>query len=114
MSKPLQYNFVFTSDGITHDATVSEISDALTPQCANYVWNITPKNVGVIGIPTYTVEVSSDGITWFDYDTLFTDVSTVDAVEDTQLSFTHIRVNHNGGTASAGTVEYLFTQKPRS
>jgi len=114
MSKPLQYNFVFTSDGIIHDATVSEISDALTPQCANYVWNITPKNIGVVGIPQYTVEVSSDGISWFDYDTLFTGVSTVDAVENTQLSFTHIRIKHISGTASAGTVAYLLTEKARS
>lgn len=113
MSIPFKYKFNFTSDGTDHDATVNETSDALV-NCNNYVWNITPTNTGVVGIPTYTVEVSDNGVSWFEYDLLFVDVSTVDAVEDTQLSFTMIRIVHKSGTASAGTVEYLLTQKSRS
>lgn len=113
MSTPQKYLFMFTSDGSVHDATVTETSIALE-NCNNYVWNITPTNVGVVGVPTYTVEVSDNGISWFEYDTLFTDVDTVHAVEDTQLSFTMIRIVHKAGTASAGTVEYLLTQKSRS
>lgn len=109
---PRQRIFTF-GDGEDHDATVSEISAELD-NCFNSVWNIAPTESGVVGSPTYTVEVSDDGVSWFDYDILFVDVSTVDAVEDTQMSFLKIRVNHKAGTASAGTVKYIFEQKARS
>lgn len=112
MSQPVTRIFEFT-DGENHDATVDETSDALE-NCFNYVWNVTPKNTGLVGVAQYTIEVSNDGVSWFDYATVFTNVSTVDAVEDIQFSFTKMRINHKSSTATAGTVKYLLTQKSRS
>lgn len=110
---PISRIFQF-GDGSNHDATVDETSTLLDPNCSNYVWNISPLEVGVAGAPLYTIEVSNDGVAWFDYDALFTNVATDDAVEDTQLSFTKIRVKHISGSASAGTVKYTLTQKQRN
>ena len=110
MSQPITQTFNFTSDGVNHDATVDETSEVLE-NCQNYVWNVTPTNTGLIGVAQYTVEVSNDGIAWFDYATVFTNVSTVDAVEDIQLSFTKMRIKHIASTASAGTVKYIFNRQ---
>ena len=104
--------FEFT-DGEDHNATVSEISLAIE-NCHNYVWNVTPTCENLGGVAQYTVEVSNDGLCWFDYAVVFTNVSTVDAVEDIQLSFTKMRINHKAGTATQGAVKYTLTQKSRS
>ena len=112
MSQPITQVFQFL-DGPDHDATVDETS-ATIENCQNYVWNVTPTCVAIGGTAQYTVEVSNDGVCWFDYATVFTNVSTVDAVEDIQLSFTKMRINHKSGTATMGTVKYTLTQKARS
>ena len=110
--RTLTYNFTFTTDGTSHDVTVSEASELLE-SCSNYVWNVSPSVTGLSGSPTYTIEVSNDGTTWFEYATEFTGVDIDDAVEDTQLSFKYMRVNHIAGTSTAGVVTYTLTQKQR-
>lgn len=112
MSDPITQIFNFTSDGENHDATVNETSESVE-NCSNYVWNVTPTNTGLVGVAQYTIEVSNDGVSWFDYATVFTNVSTVDAVEDIQLSFTKMRIKHIASTATAGTTKYTLTQKAR-
>ncbi len=111
MSNPAERKFIFTSDGITHDATVDETSEVLE-SCFNHVWNITPlQSLITGGTPKYTIEVSNDGVNWFDYDAASSNVSINDAVCDTHLSFTKMRVKHISSGATGGTVEYLFVQK---
>lgn len=111
MSKPIERTFNFTSDGEIHDATVDETSEALE-SCQNYTWSITPILVGITGgTPEYTIEVSNDGVTWFEYNNASTNVSVEDAVDDTHLAFTKIRIVHDAKGASSGTVEYKFVQK---
>ena len=100
-------------DGSDHDATVSEISSELD-SCSNHVWNVTPDCNDLGGMSQYTIEVSNDGVCWFDYALVFTDVNSEDGVEDIQLSFKKMRINHKASTATQGTVKYLLTQKQRS
>lgn len=110
--RTLTYIFNFTTDGTSHDVTFSEASESLESH-SNYVWNVSPSVVGLSGLPIYTIEVSNDGTTWFEYATEFTNVAIDDAVEDTQLSFKYMRVNHVAGTSTVGTVTYTLTQKQR-
>lgn len=114
MSKPIQRFFTFGSDGILHDATVSETSEALE-SCANYTWSVAPNPIGVTGgNPKYTIEVSNNGTIWYEYNSLSTNVDIVDAVDDIHLAFTMMRIVYNGTGVSAGTIEFLFTQKAKS
>ena len=111
MKEPLKRYFNF-SDGQTHDASVTETSDALA-SCQNYKWSVTPNAQGITGAsPDYTIEVSNDGgVTWFEYNSLSTGVSVVDSVEDDHLAFTQMRIQHNSGGSTGGNVEYTLTQK---
>jgi hypothetical protein len=110
MKEPLKRYFNF-SDGQTHDASVTETSDALA-SCQNYKWSVTPNAQGITGAsPDYTIEVSNDGIAWFEYNNLSSNVDVEDAVDDNHLTFTMMRIVHDGTGTSGGTVQYLFTQK---
>jgi len=110
MSLPYKIYFQFT-DGQNHDATVTETSLPLE-FCDNYKWSITPNAQGIAGAtPSYTLEVSNDGITWFEYNNNSTNVSVTDAVDDIHLAFTMLRLVHDGTGTSGGTVEYLFLSK---
>lgn len=110
MKHPIERTFIF-SDGTAHDATISETSEALM-SCQNYTWSVSPTAIGLTGgTPEYTIEVSNDGVTWFEYNNASTDVSVEDAVDDIHLSFTQMRINHNSKGSTSGTVEYLFVQK---
>lgn len=111
MSDPIKRSFNFTSDGTVHDATVGETSEPLS-SCFNYRWSVTPIISGLVGgPPTYTIEVSNDNSTWFEYNSESTNISVVDAVEDDHLAFIFMRIVHTVNGATGGTVEYLFTQK---
>jgi len=101
--------FLF-GDGENHDATVDETSTPIDLP-ANIGWNVAPVGVGVVGTPQYTIEVSDDGVVWFDYAVVFTDVAYDDAVEDPFLTWKKMRIVHNSVTATAGTVKYVFNRK---
>jgi len=108
---PITRNFIFTSDGITHDATVDETSEKLD-SCQNYKWSVTPNPQSLTGgTPEYTIEVSNDNITWFDYDSASSGLDVNNAVDDTHLAFIYMRIKHEAKGSTGGTVEYLFTQK---
>lgn len=63
------------------------------------------------GDPTYTIEVSNDNLTWFEYNNLSTDVSVNDAVDDNHLAWIYMRVVYDAKTETTGTVEFELTQK---
>jgi len=96
-------------DGSDHDATVDETSTHIeTPR--NSGWNVAPSPIGVSGTAQYTVEVSQDLVTWFDYATIFTNVIHNDAVEDPFSTWSYMRIAHKAGSATVGTVKYTFTE----
>lgn len=110
MSRPQKLYFQW-SDGQTHDATLSETSSVID-FCENFNWAVSPNPSGLTAnTPDYTIEVSNDGITWFDYNALSTNVAIADAVDDIHLAWTKMRIKYNANTETTGTVEFLFTIK---
>jgi hypothetical protein len=110
MNEPKKTKFIF-SDGTSHDATVSETSESIQ-SCYKYQWSLAPIINGLTaGDPTYTIEVSNDNLTWFEYNNLSTDVSVNDAVDDNHLAWIYMRVVYDAKTETTGTVEFELTQK---
>lgn len=113
-NNPKQTKFIFTSDGTTHDATVSETTESIQ-SCYKYDWSVAPIQSGLtVGDPIYTIEVSNDNITWFEYNNLSTDVSVEDAVDDDHLAWVWMRIVYNSGTETTGTIEFELTQKQQA
>lgn len=79
--------------------------------CFQHGWSIAPTIVGTAGTAKYTVEVSQDNITFFDYKTLATNVAIEDAVDDVSLNWSYIRVAVVAGGPSAGTVDFSMELK---
>jgi len=110
MSKPQKYKFVFT-DGVSHDATVSEIS---LPQeiCFPYEWSVFVNQVGLTtSDSTWTIEVSNDNNTFYNYKTNSLNIPVIDAYDDTHFSWTYMRINYDSKTETSGTVEFEITLK---
>jgi len=113
MNKPIKTKFIF-SDGTSHDATVSETTQSIS-SCYKYEWSLTPIKTGMTELTsTYTIEVSNDDVNWFEYNNLSTDVSIIDAVDDTHLAWIYIRIVYDAKTESTGTIEFELTQKQKS
>jgi hypothetical protein len=113
MNEPKKTKFEF-GDGTSHDATVSETSQSIQ-SCYKYEWALAPIKSGLtVGDPTYTIEVSNDDTTWFEYNNLSTNVSVDDAVDDNHLAWVYMRVVYNAGTETTGTIEFELTQKQQA
>lgn len=82
----------FTTDGIKFPNSLS--------------WSVTFKRNAIVGgTPVYTVEVSNNEITWYDYNNLSTDVSLEDSVADDSMSFTFMRIQYLASGVSSGTLD---------
>lgn len=110
MSKPLKYTFNFTSDGITHDASVSEISESLL-FCESYNWLLVPKSSGLDQSPIYSFEVSDDGINWQEFQPETKDVVITQSFQKSDLPGTYFRINYDAQTNTTGTVSFDITLK---
>ena len=107
---PITRKFTF-SDGQGHDVTIDETSEPLQ-SCQDYKWSITPNTQLLVGgPPLYTIEVSNDGSSWFEYNSESTDITTDNAVCDDHLAFTQMRIVHKANGSTSGNVEYIFVQK---
>ena len=110
MSKPLKYKFVF-SDGTDHDASVSEISESWEV-CFDYGWSLFVDQISLTSFDsTWTIEVSNDDNTFYNYKSNSIDIPIIDAYDDIHLSWTYMRINYNSNTESTGTVEFEITLK---
>lgn len=99
--------FNFTSDGKTHDANVSEISESLAV-CFSHGWSIFPESVGLNGSPTYSIEVANiDTPSEFvPYDLLTTDAAIAQPFDDDHLIWLFIRINYKKQDNTSGTVKF--------
>lgn len=104
MSKPLIYDLGQVDIGAGGTTTPFEI-------CFQYGWSLAPTVTGTPGTAKYTVEVSQDNVTYFDYKTLATGVDIEDAVEDNTFSWSWIRIAVTPGGPSAGTVDFSIELK---
>jgi hypothetical protein len=110
MSKPKKYKFVF-GDGTDHDATVSEISLA-QEICQRYGWSIAVKQTALGNEGGgWTIEVSNDGINFYNYKVNAVGIAIIDAYDDEHLDWTYMRINYDAQTETAGTVEFEITLK---
>ena len=109
MSKPIKINFEFT-DGHSHDASVSEISDAIEI-CYNYNWSLAPNAIGLDADPTYTIEVSNNNIDWASYETPTLDAAIDQPFDDIHFAWLFVRINYNAVANTTGTVEFNLVFK---
>jgi len=110
MSKPLKYKFTF-GDGTAHDATVTEISQSWEV-CFNYGWSLFVDQIGLTSSDaTWTIEVSNDNSTFYNYKSNSVDIPIIDAYDDIHLSWTYMRINYDAKTETTGTVEFEITLK---
>jgi len=104
----LQFNF---TDGLSHDASVSEASE---PQliCGNYSWLLIPKSTGLDQSPTYSFEVSDDdGATWQEFQPETKDAAIDQPFQKSDLPGVLFRINYNALTNTTGNVSFDITLK---
>lgn len=90
------------------DATIDFTTDAYT-FCNSHDWAISLTTVGLVGDPVYTVQVSNDEITWYDYALEATNVAIIDSIAHDRMSFLHLRVKYLALTTTSGTVDVFLS-----
>lgn len=111
MSNWKKQRFMFTGVSeldITADATSDHID---MPE--NYIWSVSPNIVAAVtGAPTYTVQASSDGTTWFNYTDSLTDIAIDSIAPDVEgFGFSLMRVVVTANGASAGEIQFVLGTK---
>lgn len=101
--------FSFT-DGTTHNGTVAESSTSLSIDY-NTTWNVSVDVSGLTGEGKYTIQVSDDNVTWYNYAEEFKEVSTEDSVAHDDMEYLLIRVKYEVGSVSAGSVIFKLNNK---
>lgn len=74
-------------------------------------WSVSFKDNSVVGLPTYTIEVSNNGSTWYELNVLSTDVKFDDSITSDFFSYRFMRVVYSANGASAGTVDLELSTK---
>ena len=99
--------FNFTSDGKTHDAAVSEISESLLV-CFDHGWSIFPEFSGLDADPTYSIEVANiDSPSQFNpYNSLTLDAAIDQPFDDTHLNWLYVRIDYKAVDNTTGTVKF--------
>ncbi len=101
---PRRLEFIF-SDGVTHDASVSEVSEAIE-LCFDHSWSLVPEVSGLDANPTWTLEVSNDNATWNPYEAPTEDAAIDQGFDDHDSAFLYWRINYNAQTNTTGTVTF--------
>lgn len=104
--------FNFTSDGTTHDASVSEISESQLV-CFDHGWALSPEFDSLDGNPTYSIEVANvDTPSEFGaYDTPTLDAAIDQPFDDDHLLWQYIRINYKAVDNTTGTVKFEMNLK---
>lgn len=104
-----QKSFVF-SDGETHDASVSEASQAIKITYKNF-WSLIPVIAGLDASPTYSIEVSNDNVNFAPYNALTTNAAIDQPFDDVHFNFLYMRVNYAAAGTTTGTVAFPLLLK---
>lgn len=89
------------------DATSDFTTDAFEFE-SSHRWAVALSETGLVGAPTFTVQVSSDKVKWYDWDALSTNVAIADSPDATYMSYRFMRVVYSANTASAGTINAML------
>jgi hypothetical protein len=106
---PTKITFQF-GDGGTHDASVTETS-AVVQLCFQYGWLLIPVSSGLDAAPTWTLEVSTDGVNFAPYDPLTEDAAIDQPFDDTHANAIYWRIAYDAQTNTTGTVEFTIGLK---
>ena len=100
---------ILKTGGNDFDLSLDQVGD-WERVCYQYGWSLAPAFTGASGLPTYTFEVSDDGVTPFNYKEQAVDVTIVNSLCDTHLNYLYVRVStaSNGG---AGTGNFKLVLK---
>ncbi len=77
-------------------------------------WSVSFKDNAVVGLPTYTLEVSNNNATWYDLNVLSTNVKLEDSITSDFISYRYMRVVYTANAASAGTVDVELSTKNKT
>lgn len=88
------------------DATSDFTTDAYQ-FCNSHDWSVSLNDNGLAGNPppTFTIEVSNNGVKWYDWDSLSTGVEIDDSPDADYMSYKYMRVVYSANGNSAGTVD---------
>jgi hypothetical protein len=86
------------------DATTNFTTDAFTFD-NSIAWSVSLKDNGVVGSPTYSVEVSNNGSTWYVWSATSSGLSLNAKVNDDNMPCAFMRVNYVANAASEGTID---------
>jgi len=89
------------------DATNDFTTDAYE-FCYSHDWSVSLNDVGLAVTgqdPTFTIEVSNNGVKWYDWDSLSTDTAIEDSPDADYMSYKYMRIVYSSNGATAGTVD---------
>lgn len=110
MSTPNKITFNFLSDGLIHNASISEVSDSILI-CESYNWLLIPKSNGLDAAPTYSFEVSDDNINWQEFQDETKDALITQPFQKSDLPGLYFRINYDAVANTSGTVSFDITLK---
>ena len=79
--------------------------------CYQYGWSIAPTVTGTAGNADYTLLVSQDNITYFEYTPDAVGVSVEDAIQDSQFNWSWVKISVDSGGGSSGSVSFSMELK---
>ena len=75
--------------------------------CSNYDWSLAPTLSATAGTSEYTIQVSQDNITFFDYKDGLAVTVVDNSFQDHYLAWTYIRVSVTAGGTGTATFNFL-------
>lgn len=95
------------------DATNDVTTDAFEMEIS-HDWSVSIKGNSVVGLPTYTIEVSNNNSTWYNLNVLSTGVKFVDSITSDFLSYRYMRIVYAANGATGGTVDIELSTKNKT
>ena len=75
--------------------------------CHSHDWAVSLLDTGLVGgPPTFTIEVSSNNVKWYEWDVLSTNTAIEDSPDATYMSYKYMRVVYSANGTSAGTIDF--------
>lgn len=95
------------------DATSDVTTDAFKFDIS-HDWSVSFKDNSVVGLPTYTIEVSNNQSTWYNLHSLSNNVKFVDSITSDFLSYSFMRILYSANGATGGTVNIELSTKNKT
>lgn len=104
---------ILGSDAKNVDATSDATTDAYEMEIS-HDWSVSIKDNSVVGLPTYTIEVSNNDSTWYNLNTLSNDVKFVDSIASDFISHRYMRIVYSANGSTSGTISIELSIKNKT